>query len=91
MGAGPRGHVAGIIALVLLGVFGFPAQCSKTRGGLRVDWIGFHCDYVSFRIGLSETRAAWLSDWCGSTVKQGVIGIAKMSSGLGAGATRPWS
>ena len=58
IGSGRRGRLAALFMVILIGVFGFTVQRAKTRGCLKVDWIGLHCDYTTYTMGLSETRAA---------------------------------
>jgi len=69
--------------LAFLTALGTPFKWEKLRGGLATDWIGFHTDYVSKQLGLSEKRAAWVSTWCQELAKSLQVFPAEFVSGLG--------
>ncbi|OLP75357.1 hypothetical protein AK812_SmicGene44859 [Symbiodinium microadriaticum] len=46
-----------------LEMMGTPFAYHKFKGGLEVDYIGYHLDYFSWAAGISEKRAGWIVDW----------------------------
>ena len=44
-------------------VVGTPFAYHKFRGGLDVDYIGYHLSYSIWSAGISESRAAWIISW----------------------------
>ena len=43
-----------------LEMMGTPFAYHKFKGGLEVDYIGYHPDYFSWAAGISEKRAGWI-------------------------------
>eukprot|EP00439_Symbiodinium_sp_Y106_P006041 s4070_g1.t1 len=46
-----------------LEVVGTPFAYRKFKGGLEVDYIGYHLDYFTWTAGISAKRSAWIVDW----------------------------
>ncbi|CAE7803084.1 unnamed protein product, partial [Symbiodinium sp. KB8] len=46
-----------------LEIMGTPFAYHKFKGGLEVDYIGYHLDYFSWAAGISEKRAGWIVEW----------------------------
>ena len=42
----------------------------KSKGGFEYDWVGYHILLLSFRLGLSESRAAWVIKWTSLMLKE---------------------
>eukprot|EP00439_Symbiodinium_sp_Y106_P033575 s2721_g4.t1 len=42
---------------------GTPFAYRKFRGGLRIDFIGYHLSYDCWAAGLSQKRCEWVTDW----------------------------
>ena len=51
------------IILVAHEVIGTPFAYHKFKGGLDVDYIGYHLSYSTWSAGISESRAAWIISW----------------------------
>ena len=69
--------------LFLLVALGVPLRWDKCRGGTRVDWIGFVADLDRTLIGISESRAAWLSGWMRAKVSEGIVRVSDFAAVLG--------
>jgi hypothetical protein len=83
VGVGCNGREAMVMAYLILCALGVPFKWPKLRGGMQVDWIGLRTDYGSFQLGLSASRAAWLSSWCSHIATTGFIDPRIFTSGLG--------
>ena len=46
-----------------LEVVGTPFAYHKFKGGLEVDYIGYHLDYFTWAAGISAKRSAWIVEW----------------------------
>ena len=46
-----------------LEVVGTPFAYHKFKGGLEVDYIGYHLDYFTWTAGISAKRSAWIVEW----------------------------
>ena len=57
---GPLGRKGIPLSYCFMSLLGFPFKWAKTRGGLRVEWLGMETEYNSYRLGLTKKRAAWL-------------------------------
>jgi len=79
--------LAGLVfagALIFLWTaLGIPFKWAKCRGGDQVDWIGYWLSLWDGRLGISERRAAWLSNWMLQQVKGGRTDLAEFTSVLG--------
>ena len=42
---------------------GTPFAYHKFKGGLEVDYIGYHLDYFTWTAGISAKRSAWIVEW----------------------------
>lgn len=48
----------------MIGLFmEIPLSWSKTRGGHKVEWIGYNVDIQSWRLGVSEKKVEWMKSW----------------------------
>ena len=76
MAQGPNAHILILMAILTAMVFGTPFASAKFAGGVEVEWVGYWLDVANFGIGLSERRAAWLTNWLKEmvTAKKGIIG-----------------
>ena len=83
IGGDKRGRRGIVLAYALLASLGFPFKWSKTKGGLNVQWVGYETAYASFRLGISERRATWLSEWAGKVAKEGKVTWDDFACGLG--------
>ena len=83
LGIGKAGRRAVVLAFIVMEIFATPFKWEKTRGGLQTDWIGLHTDYRQYKLGLSITRAQWLSSWCREIAKQQRVSPRTFASGLG--------
>ena len=83
IGGDKRGRRGIVLAYALLACLGFPFKWSKTKEGLNVQWVGYETAYASFRLGISERRASWLSEWTGKVAKEGKDTWADFAFGLG--------
>ena len=80
---GPRLARDLLAALLLLLALKIPLKWKKFSGGWQVQWIGFWFDYTRFELGLSESRARWLSGWCDALCDAGMALIRNFKEGLG--------
>jgi len=83
LGIGCQGREAIVLSYLFLSALGVPFKWQKMRGGLQVDWVGLHSDYILYKLGLSVSRAAWLSDWCLKVAEAGLVDPRLFTSGLG--------
>lgn len=72
-----------LVAIILLLALGLPLKWAKFRGGFQVAWVGFGVCYRTYSIGLTESRAKWVSDWTSKLVSEGMVDVAEMRSGVG--------
>ena len=71
-------------ALIYMWVaLGVPFRWDKSRGGDKVDWIGFWADLWGGHLGISERRAHWLAEWMLKQVEAGRTDLADFTSVLG--------
>ena len=63
MTAGAQKFINLWIILAAYEVVGTPFAYHKFRGGLDVDYIGYHLSYSTWSAGISESRAAWIISW----------------------------
>ena len=56
------------VVLLFLVAIGVPFSCSKCKGGLSTDWVGYNVDLRTRSVGISEKRGRWLHDWCQKTL-----------------------
>ena len=64
-------------------LLGYPCKWAKTRGGYRVEWLGMETERSSYRLGMSNKRASWLSTWLNEKVTAGKISAKEMQQGPG--------
>lgn len=83
LGAGIQGRRGIVLSYLYLATMGFPFKWSKQRGGLKVEWIGLFTDYTTMRLGLSESRAAWMENWTRKMAQTGRTTSKEMEQGLG--------
>ena len=82
--AGGKDKFESIIhGLLIWIVVGAPVSWSKVRGGLKFDWLGYHCDYTCWKLGISELRAAWVKKWLGTLLEEGSMMVTRILEGLG--------
>ena len=55
----------------------------KIKGGLEVAWIGYGADLTMWEVGLSDSRAAWLSRWLEALETSKAILVQSVIEGLG--------
>ena len=84
LGTGTPGRRAVACAFALVACLGYPLAAAKTRGGFRLDWLGMHVDYPSFRLGLSQARADWLAAWISTTLERGSLPLPELAAGWAA-------
>ncbi len=72
-----------LFVLLFLQLLRVPLQWRKLKGGLEVDWVGFHVKMATHELGLSAARAAWVVDWCRRLIRDGAARIDEMREGLG--------
>jgi hypothetical protein len=70
-------------ALLLLLALKTPIKWKKFAGGFQVQWVGFWFDYTRFELGLSESRARWLANWCDRVRTSGMALVRTFREGLG--------
>ena len=51
------------ILFLALEVMGTPFSFHKFKGGVNVDYIGYHLCYYTWSAGISEKRATWIIEW----------------------------
>ena len=94
MGIGSRGRKGAVITFVILAAVGAPFKWAKQRGGVETEWIGLMTNYGSYSFGLSERRAAWLSNWIEVLTQEKMVWPREFAAGLGrmgfAATALPW-
>ena len=58
-----------VLSLLIWCLVGTPSAWLKTRGGLRMEWLGYRLDYVKFEAGVTEKRAQWFVKWITETLE----------------------
>ena len=48
---------------VLYLTLGTPFSFKKFRGGFKVPFVGFELDYSTWKVGMSDSRGAWIVSW----------------------------
>ena len=61
--AGPQKYLVIWMMIAALEAVGTPFAYHKFRGGLRIDFIGYHLSYDCWAAGLSQKRCEWVTDW----------------------------
>ena len=61
--AGPQKYLVLWMMIAAYEAIGTPFAYHKFKGGLRIDFIGYHLSYDSWSAGLSEKRCRWVVDW----------------------------
>ena len=51
------------ILFLALEIMGTPFSFHKFKGGVNVDYIGYHICYYTWSAGISEKRATWIIEW----------------------------
>ncbi|CAE7442349.1 unnamed protein product, partial [Symbiodinium necroappetens] len=51
------------ILFLALEIMGTPFSFHKFKGGVNVDYIGYHLCYYTWSAGISEKRATWIIEW----------------------------
>ena len=72
-----------LLGLCILIALGTPIKWSKVRGGWAVDWVGLHTNYKEYGLGLSISRALWLTVWLRGAVKEGVVDVGDFLAATG--------
>ena len=73
----------------ILGLFMFlelleiPLSWAKTRGGSKIEWIGYTVDIHTWQIGVSEKKVEWLKSWAKLALSQGRMLGREFKAGLG--------
>ena len=70
-------------AIFFLALIGIPFRWEKFRGGTEINWIGYWIDFRAFRLGISLSRAEWLTDWLRCRVKEGRVDVQDLEAVLG--------
>ncbi len=78
-----EGRIGIVLSYSYMSAMGYPFKWAKTRGGYRVEWLGMETEYSSYRLGLTERRAAWLVGWLRDKVETGQVTATEMAQGLG--------
>ncbi|CAK9027689.1 Uncharacterized protein SCF082_LOCUS18037 [Durusdinium trenchii] len=74
-------HLLGLF--MFLEVMEIPLSWSKTRGGVRTEWIGYTVDLQQWKIGISEKKVQWLRSWTAGALAQGRMLGREFKAGLG--------
>ena len=53
------------------------------KGGVPANYVGYWIDVHKRRVGLSESRAAWITNWIARTTSSGKVVMEEMRSVLG--------
>ena len=61
--AGPQKFLTLWMLVAAYELLGTPFSYHKFKGGIRVDFIGYHLAYDMWSAGLSERRTAWILRW----------------------------
>ena len=73
-----------VVALVLyLDLMEVPLSWRKTRGGFRVEWIGYTISLEDWTIGVSPKKVQWLVEWVERLIQQGHVLGREFKAGIG--------
>ena len=72
-----------VLAIFYMKLLGMPFKEAKFRGGYEVEWIGLFCNYKTFSMGLSPTRARWMVSWINNALEQGSLELHELERGIG--------
>ena len=81
--SGPEYRAALISFFVLCATAGVPLSWEKTAGGDKVTWVGFELLPSTYRLGISERRAAWFTKWAEEVASSHTTNTASFEEGLG--------
>jgi hypothetical protein len=80
---GPDKYRTILRGLILWLLVGAPMSWNKVRGGLSMEWLGYHLDFVGYRVGISLARCQWLIVWGEQILANGSVLARHLSCGLG--------
>ena len=83
MAAGPHYHRVIVALFMYLEVMEVPLSWKKTRGGFKIEWIGYTIDLEGWRIGVSEKKVQWVLSWALRIMEESHILGREFKAGVG--------
>ena len=83
MAAGPEYHRVALALFLFMDVMEVPLSWKKTRGGFRVEWIGYTVDLEQWKVGISERKVQWLEDWSRRLMEESHLLGREFRAGVG--------
>lgn len=71
------------VALFFLVMVGLPMSWRKCKGGISVDWVGYHINLEKKTVGINVKRTRWLLDWCNKALERGTVSLGDFRSVIG--------
>ena len=81
--SGPQKFRDLLLAVLLWEALGTPVAWKKVKGGFATDWLGYWVDYTRFELGISDSRAKWLTQWLERTLQVGSVLVRDLRETLG--------
>ena len=83
LSAGPEYHKTIVALFMFLDVMEVPLSWRKTRGGFRVEWIGYTLDLDRWQVGVSAKKVQWLVHWALKMIEEGRMLGREFKAGVG--------
>ena len=83
MAAGPEYHKVVVALFLFMDLLEVPLSWTKTRGGFRVEWIGYSISLEDWTIGVSPKKVKWLVEWAEKLIEQGHVLGREFKAGVG--------
>ena len=83
LAAGEDYHKQIISLFLYLDLMEVPLAWKKTRGGFQAEWIGYQVDLESWKLGVSEKKVRWLSEWTERLLEEGRLMGREFRAGVG--------
>ena len=83
MAAGEDYHKVVMALFLYLDIMEGPLAWRKTRGGFRVEWIGYTLSLEDWTIGVSPKKVKWLVEWARRLVEEGHVLGREFKAGIG--------
>ena len=83
LAAGEDYHRQIISLFLYLDLMEVPLAWKKTRGGFQAEWIGYQVDLDTWRLGVSEKKVRWLSEWTERILEEGRLMGREFRAGVG--------
>ena len=83
LAAGEDYHKLILSLFLFLDLMEVPLSWKKTRGGFQTEWIGYKVDVEEWRIGISEKKVKWLTEWTERVLQESHMVGREFKAGVG--------